>query len=66
MLLYLGEPGLPFKIKHHQIAIRSRSCVQLPISFCPTMEGEYAGELIVQSEDGEEFAMARLSGHASL
>jgi hypothetical protein len=64
VVVFLGDPALPFVLCHNEIRLRARSYVRVPVRFVPIARAETESELVVQSADGEHHSSIKLCGIA--
>lgn len=64
VLVYLGDPSLPFVLLHNEVRLRPRSYVRVPVRFLPVHSQDYYAELMAQTADGEYHTSIKLSGTA--
>ncbi len=60
----MNDVSLPFILSHHEITMREKSYVRIPIRFVPVTPGEYNVDLVVQTADGQLLATTKLHGIA--
>ena len=46
--VFIRDPHLPYVLFHHQLTIRKRAYVRLPVRFMPTVRGDFESILTVQ------------------
>lgn len=64
MLVFLGDPTLPFVLLHNEVRLRARSYVRIPVRYLPIHSGSNTSDLIAQTEDGSYHTRITLTGTA--
>ena len=63
VIVYIGDPTLPFVLLHNEVKIRPRCYVRLPVRFVPILgPRQFTTQLTAQSADGLYHTMITLTG----
>ena len=63
VIVYIGDPTLPFVLLHNEVKIRPRCYVRLPVRFVPILgPRQFTTQLTAQSADGMFHTMITLTG----
>ena len=64
MLVYLGDPCLPFVLLHNEVSLKPRSYVRVPVRFLPVTCEDFTAELVAQTSNGLHHTSITLTGSA--